>query len=171
MTQHRFFSNLWVWVRLSTWRNEWNSTSKCWSHALFTWTTTVIVAVLHVSFWFGHIWGCRFNLLYNIGRWVRKCYIVLHRLTGWSKNTIFALYRPNNVNGPLPQRYYSNLLPPATWNALYAKPAMVHMVLWFTLHIGILYLSNFYRAMLCIRGTSHDRVSIRLSVLHKSVFY
>ena len=29
----------------------------------------------------------------------------------------------------------------------------------------------FYRAMLCIRGTSHGPVSVRLSVRHKSVFY
>jgi len=39
--------------------------------------------------------------------------------------------------------------------------------------------SRFYRAMLCIRGTSHGPVSVclsvcpsvRLSVRHKSVFY
>ena len=30
---------------------------------------------------------------------------------------------------------------------------------------------NFYRAMLCIRGTSHGHVSVRPSVRHKSVFY
>ena len=30
---------------------------------------------------------------------------------------------------------------------------------------------SFYRAMLCIRGTSHGPVSVRLSVRHKSVFY
>ena len=34
---------------------------------------------------------------------------------------------------------------------------------------------HFYHAMLCIRGTSHDpvsvRPSVRLSVRHKSVFY
>ena len=34
---------------------------------------------------------------------------------------------------------------------------------------------GFYRAMLCIRGTSHGTVSVslsvRLSVRHKSVFY
>jgi len=29
----------------------------------------------------------------------------------------------------------------------------------------------FFRAMLCIRGTSHGPVSVRLSVRHKSVFY
>ena len=33
------------------------------------------------------------------------------------------------------------------------------------------WLSHFYRAMLCIRGTSHGPVSVRLSVRHKSVFY
>ena len=34
-------------------------------------------------------------------------------------------------------------------------------------------LSAFYRTMLllCIRGTSHEPVSVRLSVRHKSVFY
>ena len=31
--------------------------------------------------------------------------------------------------------------------------------------------SSFYRAMLCIRGTSHGPVSVRLSARHKSVFY
>ena len=31
--------------------------------------------------------------------------------------------------------------------------------------------TDFYRAMLCIRGTSHGPVSVRLSVRHKSVFY
>jgi len=30
---------------------------------------------------------------------------------------------------------------------------------------------HFYRAMLCIRGTSHGHVSVRPSVRHKSVFY
>jgi len=30
---------------------------------------------------------------------------------------------------------------------------------------------HFYRAMLCIRGTSHGPVSVCLSVRHKSVFY
>ena len=30
---------------------------------------------------------------------------------------------------------------------------------------------DFYRAMLCIRGTSHGPMSVRLSVCHKSVFY
>jgi len=30
---------------------------------------------------------------------------------------------------------------------------------------------HFYRAMLCIRGTSHGPVSVRLSVRHKSEFY
>jgi len=29
----------------------------------------------------------------------------------------------------------------------------------------------YYRAMLCIRGTSHGPVSVRPSVRHKSVFY
>ena len=29
----------------------------------------------------------------------------------------------------------------------------------------------FYRAMLCIRGTSHGPMSVRPSVRHKSVFY
>ena len=41
------------------------------------------------------------------------------------------------------------------------------------------FLFHFYRAMLCIRGTSHDPVTVRLSVRlsvclsvrHKSVFY
>jgi len=34
-----------------------------------------------------------FNLLYNIGvGGLGKCNIVLHRMGGWSKNTIFALY-------------------------------------------------------------------------------
>jgi len=31
--------------------------------------------------------------------------------------------------------------------------------------------TNFYRAMLCIRGTSHGPVSVCLSVRHKSEFY
>jgi len=31
--------------------------------------------------------------------------------------------------------------------------------------------AGFYRAMLCIRGTSHGHVSVRLSVCHKSEFY
>jgi len=31
--------------------------------------------------------------------------------------------------------------------------------------------TGFYRAMLCIRGTSHGPVSVRLSVRHKSEFY
>jgi len=31
--------------------------------------------------------------------------------------------------------------------------------------------SGFYRAMLCIRGTSHGPVSVRLSVRRKSEFY
>ena len=30
---------------------------------------------------------------------------------------------------------------------------------------------NLYRAMLCIRGTSHGPVSVHLSVCHKSEFY
>jgi len=30
---------------------------------------------------------------------------------------------------------------------------------------------RFYRAMLYIRGTSHEPVSVRLSVRHRSVFY
>ena len=30
---------------------------------------------------------------------------------------------------------------------------------------------SFYRAMLCIRGTSHGPVSVRPSVRHKSEFY
>ena len=29
----------------------------------------------------------------------------------------------------------------------------------------------FYRAMLCMRGTSHGLVSVSVSVCHKSVFY
>jgi len=45
----------------------------------------------------------------------------------------------------------------------------------FTEHIRFYFLVflfyTFYRAMLCIRGTSHGPVSIRLSVRHKSVFY
>jgi len=32
-------------------------------------------------------------------------------------------------------------------------------------------LFHFYRAMLCIRGTSHGPVSVRLSVRYKSEFY
>jgi len=39
----------------------------------------------------------------------------------------------------LPQRYYSNLLPPTTWNAFYAKTA--EAILWFTLTWA--YFSNF----------------------------
>ena len=35
---------------------------------------------------------CRFNLLHNIGGVLEKCYIMLHMVGGWSKNTIFALY-------------------------------------------------------------------------------
>jgi len=30
---------------------------------------------------------------------------------------------------------------------------------------------RFYRAMLCIRGTSHGPVSVSVSVCHKPVFY
>jgi len=36
--------------------------------------------------------GCRFSLLYNIGCGLEKCYIMLHRVGGWPKNTIFASY-------------------------------------------------------------------------------
>jgi len=37
---------------------------------------------------------------------------------------------------------------------------------------GSLHTANrFYHAMLCICGTSHGPVSLRLSVRHKSVFY
>ena len=31
-------------------------------------------------------------------------------------------------------------------------------------------IKRFYRAMLCIRGTSHEPVSVRVRVCHKSVF-
>jgi len=34
-----------------------------------------------------------------------------------------------------------------------------------------LYEVHFYRAMLCIRGTSHGPVSVSVSVCHKPVFY
>jgi len=85
VTQHRFFSNLWVWLRLNVWRNEWNSTSTCCSPAVFTWTTTVIVTVLHIiNFWFGHFSGggsFQFDID-NIGG------MVLHRVALWSKNAI-----------------------------------------------------------------------------------
>jgi len=56
----------------------------------------------YVNFWFGH-WGCRSNLLYNIGGGPEKCYIVLHRVGGWFKNTIFVLGLYNNVYGPSEQ--------------------------------------------------------------------
>jgi len=35
--------------------------------------------------------GCRFNLLYNIGGGLEKCYIVIHRVVGCSKKYT-ALY-------------------------------------------------------------------------------
>ena len=41
------------------------------SPAVFTWTTTVNVTVLHVNFWF-----CRFNSLYNIYLTHSQCYII-----------------------------------------------------------------------------------------------
>ena len=51
----------------------------------------MIVTVLHVNYFcFGYFSGVISMLLYNIGG-LEKCYIVLHRVDGWSK-TIFALY-------------------------------------------------------------------------------
>ena len=40
-----------------------------------------------------------------------------------------------------------------------------------TVSIPYFYRAYFYRAMLCIRGTSHRPVSVCLSVSYKSVFY
>ena len=54
----------------------------------------MIVTVLHVNFWFGHFSGgkgCRFNLLYDIGGGLEKCYIVLCGVGGWSKKYNFCV--------------------------------------------------------------------------------
>jgi len=46
-----------------------------------------------VRSFFGEGGRCRFNLLYNIGCRLEKCYIVSQRVGGWVvENTIFALY-------------------------------------------------------------------------------
>ena len=37
--------------------------------------------------------------------------------------------------------------------------------------VTLRYFTDFYRAMLCIRGTSHEPVSVSVSVCHKPVFY
>ena len=49
------------------------------------WTTTVIVIVLHVNFWFGHFFsggGCLFNLFITLGGGLEKCYIALYHVGG-----------------------------------------------------------------------------------------
>ena len=60
----------------------------------------------------------------------------------------------------------------------YSIPSLITTTLiQFVAENGMLNILNFhfyilyYRAMLCIRGTSHGPVSVRLSVRHKSVFY
>jgi len=52
---------------------------------------SVLVTILHVNFWFGHYSGGGWVSYITLGL-VEKCYIVLHRVGGWSKNAIFALY-------------------------------------------------------------------------------
>ena len=44
--------------------------------------------------------GGRFNM-YNIGSGLEKCYIVLHRVGGWSKNTIFLRYTIREQGGSI----------------------------------------------------------------------
>ena len=56
--------------------------------------------------------------------------------------------------------------------ALYG-PVRAWCFLFVPLHFGTAYRHFFYRAMLCIRGTSHGPVSVSVSVCvcHKSEFY
>jgi len=101
VTQHRFFSSLWVrlrliveeWVKfhihiLLTCRSYLNNDSDCDCFAC---------QFLVQSFFWGR---GHFNLLYNIGGGLEKSYIVLHRMGKWSKNTIFQLHNMWTVPYP-----------------------------------------------------------------------
>jgi len=61
------------------------------------------------------------------------------------------------------------------WLSVWSEVQNLHMAQLMPLPLTVSCFSKiqigFYRAMLCIRGTSHGPVSVCLSVRHKSVFY
>ena len=98
------------------------------------------------------------------------------------KTFIFSFYkRTQRIRGFAIVRYVKLLLTltltlSSYWSKRFPAAEVIvksyaHRQLWSFVVRNITRYHSFYRAMLCIRGTSHGPVSVRPSVRHESVFY
>jgi len=104
---------------------------------------------------------------------LRSLWVQLVNLTcGWSWLTGLRSYQFDRLEG-----VYRHLPTPVLQPGIHCLTASRTLILFHELSNATFYLRNlsFFRAMLCIRGTSHGPVSVCLclclSVCHKSEFY